>query len=142
MYDWKEDVLCDILHCGSLDLNMLGKVGYDLCEIFETCKMECGCYEFNTIMMFVVSKGLDDLETEISDRICKLEAIANERELDEDEEIELEEIRKLNPHEDAEEHYNYLDTSVWWRDDDKGAYEVYFQDALDRFCENTGIEIG
>jgi len=113
MYDWKEDVLCEILHCGSLDLNMLGEVGYDLCEIFETCKMEYGYYEFNAIMMVIVNKGLDELEEAISDRICELEAIANERELDEDEKFELEEIRKLEPHEDAEFYFNYLDTHVW-----------------------------
>lgn len=137
-----EYLLSTLLQCGTADLSLLEDVDYDLDEIAKECQEEFGCLELNAMMEIVFSRGLEELDTAVKDRIAQLEAIENEQELDEDEKKELDCIRELHPLEDAEQYHNFLDTSIWWRDDDKVGYCLYFQDALDNFYKMTGFEIG
>lgn len=142
MKDNVEYLLCTLLKCGTADLKLIEDVGYDLADIAKECQELYDCIEINAMMEIVFSRGLEELDTAVKYRIAHLEAIESERELDEDEKDELDCIRELHPLEDADQSHNFLDTQIWWRDDDKGGYGVYFEDELDNFYKNTGFEIG
>ena len=144
MNDWKEDLLAAILDCGYADLYLLEDCRYDLCEIVEECRMNFGKLDINLLVRIMFEYGLRDIETAINDRICELESVENERNLDEDERVELESLRVLDPFENIESFHNYIDTSIWVsREGNKREiYKRYLQDSLDRFEEMTGFQIG
>lgn len=148
MVSSREDFLMNLLNCGVLDLKLIDDVGYDWCDILdvetlgEMLSDGSGRREtLNYIMRRVVEFGTDQLTTAVADRICDLEAITNERELDADEEEELEALRTLNPEEDIESYHNFIDTHVWF-ENNADVYRTYLQEALDDFTEGTGFEIG
>lgn len=148
MVSSREDFLMNLLNCGVLDLKLIDGVGYDWCDILdgETLgeMLSDGSRQretLNYIMRRVVEFGTDQLTTAVADRICELEAITNERELDADEEEELEALRTLNPEEDIESYHNFIDTHVWF-ENNADVYRTYLQEALDDFTEGTGFEIG
>lgn len=148
MVSSREDFLMNLLNCGVLDLKLIDDVGYDWCDILdgETLgeMLSDGSRQretLNYIMRRVVEFGIDQLTTAVADRICELEAIPDERELDVDEEEELEALRTLNPEEDIENYHNFIDTHVWF-ENNADAYRTYLQEALDDFTEGTGFEIG
>lgn len=84
--------------------------------------------------------AVEDLETAVNDRICELEAIPNERELDEDEEHELEQLRLLEPDEDVGGFFNYLDTHAYFEKNEE-IYRAYLPEALEAFEDNTGLRL-
>lgn len=138
----------NLLNCSVWDLKLIDGVGYEWCDILdgETLgeMLSDGSRQretLNYIMRRVVEFGIDQLATAVADRICKLEAIPNERELDADEEEELEALRTLNPEEDIESYHNFIDTHVWF-ENNAAVYRTYLQEALDDFFEGTGFEIG
>lgn len=148
MVSSREDFLMNLLNCGVLDLKLIDDVGYDWCDILdgETLgeMLSDGSRQretLNYIMRCVVEFGIDQLTTAVADRICELEAIPDERELDVDEEEELEALRTLNPEEDIESYHNFIDTHVWF-ENNADVYRTYLQEALDDFTEGTGFEIG
>ena len=148
MVSSREDFLMNLLNCGVLDLKLIDDVGYDWCDTLdgetlgEMLSDGSGRREtLNYIMRRVVEFGTDQLTTAVADRICELEAITNERELDADEEEELEALRTLNPEEDIESYHNFIDTHVWF-ENNADVYRTYLQEALDDFTEGTGFEIG
>lgn len=147
MLSSREDFLMNLLHCGSLDLKLIDDVGYDWCDILdietlgEMLSSESGQHEtLNYIMRRVVDFGIEQITTAVDDRICELEAIQNEWELDADEEKELSALRALNPEEDIDSYHNFIDTHVWFRSN-ADVYRTYLQEALDDFAEGTGFEI-
>lgn len=145
----RDYLLTDLLRCGSLDLKLLDDVGYDWCDIIvdyeglfyalKECqkRKEVG---LNHVMWLVVEYGKEKLEEAINDRICELEAIPNERELDENEEKELKALNTLNPYEDVESSHNCLDTHVWFEQNGR-VYKEYLSEALDEFANGTGFNI-
>lgn len=148
MVSSREDFLMNLLNCGVLDLKLIDDVGYDWCDILDGEMLgemlSDGSRQretLNYIMRRVVEFGIDQLTTAVADRICELEAITNERELDVDEEEELEALRTLNPEEDIESYHNFIDTHVWF-ENNADVYRTYLQEALDDFVEGTGFEIG
>lgn len=148
MVSSREDFLMNLLNCGSLDLKLIDDVGYDWIDILdgETIgeMLSDGSRQretLNYIMRRVVEFGIDQLATAVADRICELEAITNERELDADEEEELEALRTLNPEEDIESYHNFIDTHVWF-ENNADVYRTYLKEALGDFAEGTGFEIG
>lgn len=138
-FTMKDSLLMTVLKCGSADLELLEGVRYDWDCIFEH-EMEDGELEFNRIMYAVFCYGFGEIEKRVDDRICELEAIQNERELDEDEEKELELLRELCPYDDFSSYHNYLDTHVYCNAHG-GTYKTYMSEALDEFEENTGFYI-
>lgn len=137
----KGNLLCSILDCGELDLGMLDEVGYDWCDVMNRLKEQgVGILDvgFNGLMRAVVEMGVEDLATAVNDRVCELEAIPNERELDEDEKKEMEQLLLLSPEDDVEAFFNYLDTHAYLLKNGQ-IYREYLPDALDEFEENTGI---
>ena len=148
MVSSRENFLMNLLNCGVLDLKLIDDVGYDWCDILdgETLSemLSDGSRQretLNYIMRRVVEFGIDQLTTAVADRICELEAIPNERDLDADEEAELEALRALNPEEDIESYHDYIDTHVWFASN-ADVYRTYLQEALSDFADGTGFEIG
>ena len=147
MISSREDFLMNLLNCGVLDLRLIDGVGYDWCDILSE-EMICGIAgrsgngscAIDFVMAEVVAFGIDQIETAISDRICELEAIPNERELDEDEEAELSALRTLNPDEDISGYYNCIDTHVYM-ERNGSLYKRYLSEAIGDFEEGTGLEI-
>lgn len=136
-----ENLLLAIFDCGSLDLEMLNDVKYDFNEIIEQLDDEPLQYVgFNGFMRAVVDVGIIHIQEAIYDRICELKAISFERDLDEEEEEELTTLRQLIPDRDIEAYFNYLETRVYFRDNEE-AYRKYMADALNSFAENTGLNL-
>lgn len=134
MADWREDLLTAILDCGYGDLYLLKDCQYDIGEIVEECEETFGGFNINNLVRIMFDCGLRDIETARDDRIRELEAIPNERNLDEDEATELEVLRSLEPFEDIQSFHNFLDTHIWIDvDEKKEAYVKYLNEALDHF---------
>lgn len=136
----RNNFLMSVLNCGFADLKLIDGVGYEWNEILayaDNIEIESS---LRSIMEKVFHYGFDKIWVAIDDRICELEAITNERNMDESEETELKELQSLNPHEDFSVYYNYLDTHVYC-EKHKAAYRMYLRDALDDFLDGTGFEI-
>lgn len=137
----KDDLLMTILKCGSLDLGMIDSVGYDFCDIISQLDdMPIQEIGINGLMRAVVDFGIIQIREAVDRRICELEAIPNERELDEEEEAELAALRLLNPDEDIQSYHNCIDTHVWF-EHHGSLYRRYLEEAVDDFEEGTGLSI-
>ena len=91
-----QSLLCEMLSCGTLDLELLDRVGYDWDEVLEQLDWPDGeGFNFNRLMRAIVDVGIIHIKQAVEDRICELEAVENERELDEDEAEEMESLRRL-----------------------------------------------
>ena len=141
--NWKEDFLCYVMDCGYADLSLLDDCGYDISEVIEDCKTTFGDLHINNVLYTLFQIGISrEVEQRLNDRICQLEAISNERELDKEEENELESLRQLDPQSDIDSFRNCLDTHVWIEDEEKAAiYKEYIPEALDDFEFMTGFQI-
>ena len=147
MISSRDDFLMSILNCGVWDLSLIDDVGYNWCDILDSetlGEMLSGGSRqretLNYLMRRVVEFGIEQITTAVDDRICELEAISNERELDADEEKELSALRALNPEEDIDSCHNFVDTHVWF-ENNADVYHTYMQEARDNFAEGTGFEI-
>lgn len=134
-----QSLLCEMLSCGTMDLELLDRVGYDWDEVLEQLDWPCGeGFTFNRLMMAVVDVGTIHIREAVDDRICELASIQNERELEEGEEEELAVLRHLDPDQDIEGYFNCLDTHVWFRQNGP-VYRRYLSSALDSFEDNVGF---
>ena len=143
----REDFLMSLLNCGSLDLSLIDGVNYEWSDILDADMVD-GLYAckaanavgINYVMRKVLDYGIDQLEIAVNDRICELEAIPNEREMEDDEEKELADLRTLVPNEDIDAYYNSIDTYIWFVKNSE-IYRKYLGDALDSFADGTGFRI-
>ena len=134
-----QSLLCEMLSCGTLDLELLDRVGYYWDEVLEQLDWPDGeGFNFNRLMRAIVDVGIIHIKQAVEDRICELEAVENERELDEDEAEEMESLRRLDPDQDIEGFFNCLDTHVWFRQNGS-IYRRYLSSALDSFEDNVGF---
>lgn len=147
MISSRDDFLINILHCEVWGLRLIDDVGYNWCDILDSetlGKMLSGGSRqrdtLNYLMRRVVEFGINQITTAVDDRICELEAIPNDRELDADEEKELSALCALNPEEDIDSYHNFVNTHVWF-ENNADVYHTYMQEALDNFAEGTGFEI-
>ena len=131
-----ENFLVSLLDCGICDLGMIEDVNYPWCDILT----EDMPFSFNYLMRLVVEFGVQQITDAVNYRICELEAIPNERELDPDEQEELTALHSLCPEDDILSFHNYLDTYVWFESHAE-VYRAYLQEALDAFADGTGFEI-
>lgn len=134
----REDFLMQVLDCGLYDLKLIDDVNYDWCDILRSAGDTS--YQLNWLMRKVFEFGYEQIEQAINDRICELEAIPNERELEQHEEKELFLLRGLEPYEDFDSYHNFIDTHVWC-EKHGSTYKKYLQEALDEFADGTGFEI-
>ena len=138
----QEDLLMNILHCGTLDLAMIDKVGYDFCDILEQLEdipiQDAG---FNGLMRAVVDFGIICIKEAVDKRIEELEECQADGAISEDESEELQVLKQLNPDKDIQSYHNCLDTNVWF--ERHGAiYRRYLEDAVEDFESGTGFCIG
>lgn len=134
-----QSLLCEMLSCGTLDLELLDRVGYDWDEVLEQLDWPDGeGFNFNRLLRAVVDVGIIHLRQAVDDRLCELEGTETGRELDEDEMEEVEALHHLDPDQDIEGFYNCLDTHVWFRQN-SSIYRRYLSSALDSFEDNVGF---
>ncbi len=134
-----QSLLCEMLSCGTLDLELLDRVGYGWDEVLEQLDWPEGeGFTFNRLMRAVVDVGIIHLRQAVDDRLCELEGIETGRELDEDEMEEVEALHHLDPDQDIEGFCNCLDTYVWFRQNGS-IYRRYLSSALDSFEDNVGF---
>ena len=140
----REDLLMELFHCGIADLGLIDDIGYDACDVLAQIGVNAGLearyLDINSYVRGAFECGFDEIQSSIDDRIEELENEEQSCGLDDDEQEELEAIRKLNPWEDIDTFNNCIDTHVWF---EKNAeiYHKYLSDALDSFHEGTGFEI-
>ena len=134
-----QSLLCEMLSCGSLDLELLNRVGYDWDEGLKQLDWPEGeGFTFNRLMRAVVDVGIIRIREAVDDRICELEAVQNERELDDDEAEEMDALHRLDPDQDIEGFYNCLDTHVWFSRNG-AVYRRYLERSLDSIEDNVGF---
>lgn len=132
-------LLCEMLSCGTMDLELLDQVEYDWDEVLGQLDWPDGeGFTFNRLMRAVVDVGIIHIKEAVDDRICELESIENERELDEDEVEEMASLHRLEPDQDIHSYHNCLDTHVWF-EQNGSIYRRYLTDALDNFEDNVGF---
>lgn len=134
-----QSLLCEMLSCGSMDLELLDRVGYDWDEILDQAEWPSEGFDFNGLMRAVVDVGIIHIKDAVSDRICELEAVQlNGRELDDDEFEEKNALEGLDPDNDIRSYHNCLDTHVWF-EHNGSIYRRYLPEALDSFEDNVGF---
>ena len=149
----QEEILINLLDCGTADLELLEDIEYDLDDILEYLK-ESGDFNINSIFREVFKKGAIDLnyafrerEEEIREQI--LEEIQTTKEeypdydLEKDEDyqelvnnLDLLDNEKLNPIEDLDYYLNWQDTHVYMEHIE--FYRKYMPDVVEEIETNMG----
>ena len=144
MSDWREDLLTEICDCGYGDLYLLEDCEYDLGEIVEECQTTFGNLKINNLVRTMFDFGLRDIEDAIKTRLAEFDDIVEEKgRLSKAEIEERDALETLEPFEDMQSFHNYIDTHIWVDAKEQvNIYPAYMQEALNRFCEMTGFEIG
>ena len=139
---WKS-LLCDLLDCGYLDLNILNDADEDfVIEAIDNLRFEQIPISLNAITYEMFSVARMRIETELEVRIDELgsdkeSGCAGEYEL-----TELEAISTLTPEEDIEWYCNCLDTGIYIINDKYDVYMEYFKDLMDELENKMGFEFG
>ena len=133
--DTARSLLCAILHCGYLDLDLLDDVEYDWDDVLE--RIEWEDYTFNDVMRAVFDLGIIDIRKAVENRIDELDGYDNR---DETEQCEFEALKELDPDNDFSSWHNCLDTSIWCQAHGE-FYQKYLHKELDHFEEMTGFAI-
>ena len=149
----QQEILTNLLNCGTEDLKLLEDIEYDLDDILEYLK-ESGDFNINSIFREVFKKGAIDLnyafrerEEEIREQILDEMKAAKEEypdyDLENDEDyqtlvndLNLLNNEKLNPIEDLDYYLNYYDTHVYMPHID--FYKRYMPDVVDEIETNMG----
>lgn len=136
--DWKS-VLCNLLDCGFLDLQMLEDADEDyVLEAIDSLKDDDIEVSLNGIMDMMFGNAQIALTEAVNERIEKLEGDIET--LSENEQNELMEIKELNPDRDVTWYCNCLDTSIYLDDKKEEVYRKYFRDLLDELEAKMGFE--
>lgn len=133
-------VLTTVLNCGTMDLFMLDDISYDLGSIVDELLADGIKPTLNVILSNVFRKGICDLESRISDRICRLELIPYEENLEDNERRELHALRRLNPEQDIKWYCNCSDTSIYFVNN-KEIYQEYLAGEVSEIEDYMGFSI-
>jgi len=133
--DW---LLCSMLKCGYLDLEMLDDIKYDWGDILKQIDYPDEEVTFNDLIGGAFELGACNIAETVENRINDLKVTQMERKLDEDEKQELEDLRSLNPAQDIQGYFNCLDARIWFADNED-IYRKYVPEALESFEDNTGL---
>lgn len=151
----QEEILTNLLDCGTDDLKLLEDIEYDLDDILEYLK-ECGSFNLNSIFREVFNEGAINLnyafierKEEIREQILEemktvkeeypdydLENDEDYQELEND--LDLLDSGKLCPMEDLDYYLNYQDTHVYMEHIE--FYRKYMSDVVDTIETNMGWE--
>ena len=134
-----QSLLCEMLSCGSMDLDMLDFIGYGWDEILDQMDWPREGLDFNDVLSAAVSVGIINLKEAVDEKILVLEAAENIHGMLGPEETEkLEALRRLKPDDDIEGDFNFLATHVWFKNNGP-VYRRYLPDAVDEFEDNVGF---
>lgn len=140
----REDLLMTLFDCGIADLSLIDDIGYDACDVLGQIGYNAGLpakmLDINSYVRGAFECGFDEIQSAIDDRIEELENEKSSNGLDDEEQIELDALKGLDPWEDIETFNNCIDTHVWF-DKNADIYHRYLTEALDSFREGTGFEI-
>ena len=141
-----EDILMVLLECGSLDLQILEGVGYDLGDIVEELSADGIKPTLNAITDEIFRRGQCELVAAVEDAIQ--ERTDQQAETDDTKEgeteydrlqDEIDELESLNPEEDMDWFCNCLDTSCWFSNNEE-IYRKYIPEAISNIEDNMGFE--
>lgn len=141
-----EDILMVLLECGSLDLQILEGVGYDLGDIVEELSADGIKPTLNVITDEIFRRGQCELVAAVEDAIQ--ERKDQQAETDDTKEgeteydrlqDEIDELESLNPEEDMDWFCNCLDTSCWFSNNEE-IYRKYIPEAISNIEDNMGFE--
>jgi len=147
MISFKESILITLFGGGIADYDMLEQCNYDFEDILNIIKGFTSIEEmsFNDILMGAIDLYRGNIENIIQDRIEQLKQDIDylERRLEfvaygksdlyeiEVKKQELKDIEYLDTYNDIEYNTNYLDTNIWFRDDEtKEIYKKYFENEI------------
>nr|WP_325229203.1 hypothetical protein [uncultured Oscillibacter sp.] len=134
-----QSLLCEMLSCGSADLEILDRIGYGWDEILDQMDWPREGLDFNDVLRAAVSVGIINIKEAISERTFLLEATQGiHGKLEPEEAEELEALRDLHPDDDIEGDFNFLATHVWFKSNGP-AYRRYLPEAVDNFEDNVGF---
>lgn len=141
-----EDILMVLLECGSLGLQILEGVGYDLGDIVEELSADGIKPTLNAITDEIFRRGQCELVAAVEDAIQ--ERKDQQAETDDTKEgeteydrlqDEIDELESLNPEEDMDWFCNCLDTSCWFSNNEE-IYRKYIPEAISNIEDNMGFE--
>lgn len=133
-----QSLLCEMLSCGTMDLELLDRIGYDWDEVLEQAEWPSVELDFNVLMRAVVGLGILDIREALDDRTEELCWGRDHGSLTDEDAEELRALEQLNPDDDIQSFHNYLDTHVWFEHNGP-IYRRYLPEALDAFEENVGF---
>lgn len=115
-----------ILGCGNDDFKLFENCHYDICTILARCNQTYDDYDFYNIVEVIYESAIQEL--------CMYVEIEQKKP------TAKKEIMCLDPSEDFHLDNNYICSEI--RIEKNAAiYRKYFQDALDRIVENSGLSI-
>ena len=151
----RDDILITLFGGGTLDYDMLDKCNYEFEDILDYIKGFTSVEEmdFNDILLGAIDLFRSNLEDKIENKKKALEENMNYLEhkisccasdsYDEmellDSQNNLERLEELYPFDDIEYNTNYLDTNIWFTDDEKKAI---YRDLLSKEIEEENDNIG
>ena len=139
---WKS-ILCELLNCGYLDLNILDDADEDyVLEAIDDCKSNGIPVSLNAITYSMFIAAQSEINVALYERINVLADYEANGNIDKDELKELEAIKELNPDEDIRWYCNCLDTGIYIANDKYDVYKEYFGDLLDELEGKMGFEFG
>lgn len=132
-----EALFCQMFSCGSADLELLDDVEYDWDDVLDQMDFPYQGMDFNDLLRAIFNVGFIAIREAVRECIDELEVGEKHGWLNEEAQIELRELRRLDPDNDFYAYCNCLDTHVYCSNHG-GLYQQYMQHALDSFERNTG----
>lgn len=135
-----EEILKVLLECGSLDLQMLDGVGYDLEEIVNVLLGEGIKPTLNAIMGEIFRKGQSELIEAVDEAIRERKEQQNNADDAEYKWLqgEIDELESLNPEEDMNWYCNCLATSCRFSNNEE-IYRKYILEEISNIEYNMGF---
>lgn len=137
---WKS-ILCELLDCGYLDLDVLDDADEDyVLEAIEDCKADGIPVSLNAITDNMFMMAQSEINVAWNARVDELgsdeaNGCAGEYEIE-----ELEAINELDPEKDITWYCNCLDTGIYIINDKYDVYKKYFGDLMDELENKMGFE--
>ena len=137
--------LCELLGCEPDELTMLDAVKYDWAEVMREFtdweSKKISMLDFNGLMRAVCNVGRSHIEQAVKDKIMEAEEATEKDGLDNDGQQVIAQLQQLNPWEDINSYHNYLDSHVWF-EQNEDIYRAHLSGALEEFEHNTGLKLG
>lgn len=139
---WKS-ILCELLDCGYLDLNILDDADEDyVLDAIEDCKDNGISVSLNTITDCMFTRAQIDINDTLNARLDDLKNYEADGVIEDGELKELEEIKELDPEDDISWYCNCLDTGIYIINDKYDVYKEYFGDLMEELENKMGFEFG